>query len=476
MGTGAAVTDDADVPGGAGTDRAAWEAVVAPSPASTTSAAPPSNVIQQASGGIVSETPTSPPTQAPPRPPLRRRSEDRVLGGVAGGLADHLGIDVALVRIILVVLALFNGIGILAYIIAWIAIPARPAGSPAPAPARATGGASGRQPLFWVGVGLLVLGALALVSGPLAGLGVLPPGTARELVIPLVLIGFGLALWRAGEPDTASTTAAPPSASYDPATRMENSMSPSATIPPAPGQPGGAAGPPPAQPGDTGGGDWSPPPAPQRPRSWVTRATLGAAFLAVGLLWTLQLAGLVDLGVGTILAVALLIVGIGLLIGAVVGRARWLILVGALLLPPVLAAQVAPPAFGTVVNWTTEGRGAGEMRVTPSDLDELQDSYQLGIGSVRLDLSELALEGETVTIDVEVGVGEIRVTVPDDVEVAATGSSGIGEVRLLDERSGGIGASEVSATQEPDDPDGRIELDLTTGIGEVRVASVPADR
>ncbi len=454
----------------------------------------------------MSETPTSPPTQAPPRPPLRRRSQDRVLGGVAGGLADHLGIDVALVRIILVVLALFNGIGILAYIIAWIAIPARPAGTPAPAPARAAG-VGGRQPLFWVGVGLLVLGALALVSGPLAGLGVLPPGTARELVIPLVLIGFGLALWRAGEPETAAGQPAPPPAttspaatptasyapaygptndpshdpSYDPTARTETPMTSSTTPPPAPGhpgetRPGGSGGPPPVQPGGSDAGDWSPPPAPQRPRSWVTRATLGAAFVAVGLLWTLQLAGLVDLGVGTILAVALLIVGIGLLVGAVVGRARWLILAGALLLPPVLAAQVAPPAFGTVVNWTTEGRGAGEMRVTPSDLDEVQESYQLGIGSVRLDLSELALEGETVAIDVELGVGEIRITVPDDVEVAVTGSAGIGEVRLLDERSGGIGASEVSATQEPDDPEGRIELDLATGIGEIRVTSVAADR
>lgn len=249
--------------------------------------------------------------------------------------------------------------------------------------------------------------------------------------------------------------------------------------PPTPpgGQPGGPAGPPPTQPTGTGGSGWTPPPVPERPRSWVTRATLGAALVAVGLLWTLRLAGVIELAAGPILAVALLIIGIGLLVGAVVGRARWLILVGALLLPPVLAAQVTPPAFGSLLELRSDGRPAGELDVAPATLDELDSDYELGAGSIQLDLSELVLDGETVAIDVEVGVGEIDVIVPDDVEVDVSGRVGIGEVRLLDERQvGGIGVSGTSTTLEPDDPEGRIELDLAAGIGEITASSVPADR
>jgi phage shock protein PspC (stress-responsive transcriptional regulator) len=49
-----------------------------------------------------------------------------MIGGVAGGLAEYFDIDPTLVRILWVILALANGIGVLAYLIAWIVIPANP--------------------------------------------------------------------------------------------------------------------------------------------------------------------------------------------------------------------------------------------------------------------------------------------------------------------------------------------------------------
>jgi phage shock protein C len=59
-----------------------------------------------------------------------RSRRDRVLGGVAGGLAAYLAIDVVWVRIIWVILALAGGPGVLAYIICWIVIPEEPGGKP----------------------------------------------------------------------------------------------------------------------------------------------------------------------------------------------------------------------------------------------------------------------------------------------------------------------------------------------------------
>ena len=50
-----------------------------------------------------------------------------MLGGVCIGLAQHMGWDVALVRVLLVVLVFFGcGTPILAYFIAWIVIPNEP--------------------------------------------------------------------------------------------------------------------------------------------------------------------------------------------------------------------------------------------------------------------------------------------------------------------------------------------------------------
>lgn len=55
---------------------------------------------------------------------LYRSRVNKVIGGVAGGLADYFDIDVVLVRVVFVLLALFGGSGGLIYIIMWIIVPA----------------------------------------------------------------------------------------------------------------------------------------------------------------------------------------------------------------------------------------------------------------------------------------------------------------------------------------------------------------
>jgi phage shock protein C len=60
------------------------------------------------------------------RPPFRmhRSRTDKMLGGVAGGLAESLDIDVTLLRIAFVALTVLGGgIGIPLYVAAWIVAP-----------------------------------------------------------------------------------------------------------------------------------------------------------------------------------------------------------------------------------------------------------------------------------------------------------------------------------------------------------------
>jgi phage shock protein PspC (stress-responsive transcriptional regulator) len=55
---------------------------------------------------------------------LVRRTDDRMIGGVCAGLADHLGLDVTLVRL-LTVLVTVLGLGsvVIAYLVALVIIP-----------------------------------------------------------------------------------------------------------------------------------------------------------------------------------------------------------------------------------------------------------------------------------------------------------------------------------------------------------------
>lgn len=55
---------------------------------------------------------------------LRRSNSDRMLGGVAGGLARSLNADVTLVRVVIAALAVLTGAGAPLYLAAWLLIPA----------------------------------------------------------------------------------------------------------------------------------------------------------------------------------------------------------------------------------------------------------------------------------------------------------------------------------------------------------------
>ncbi|MEZ0241124.1 MAG: PspC domain-containing protein, partial [Chloroflexota bacterium] len=57
---------------------------------------------------------------------LYRSRDDRMIFGVAGGMADWLDVDPAIVRIVWALLIFAGGAGLLLYIVAAIVIPEEP--------------------------------------------------------------------------------------------------------------------------------------------------------------------------------------------------------------------------------------------------------------------------------------------------------------------------------------------------------------
>jgi phage shock protein C len=60
------------------------------------------------------------------RSKLMRSRTNRKIAGVCAGFAEYFDLDVTLVRVVWLIVALFGGGGILAYIIAWIVMPEEP--------------------------------------------------------------------------------------------------------------------------------------------------------------------------------------------------------------------------------------------------------------------------------------------------------------------------------------------------------------
>ena len=113
---------------------------------------------------------------------LRRSLDDRVLGGVCGGIGRYFGIDPVLVRVAFTVLAVGLGSGILIYLLACLVIPEEGPGEQV-GPAPPEGGLPGH-----VLVGLVLIGVGAVL---LAGL-VLPDVFDPRFVIPSMLILAGV--------------------------------------------------------------------------------------------------------------------------------------------------------------------------------------------------------------------------------------------------------------------------------------------
>jgi phage shock protein PspC (stress-responsive transcriptional regulator) len=63
-------------------------------------------------------------TGRPETSQLHRSADDKMLAGVAGGIARYLNADVTLVRVIIAALALVTGAGAALYLAAWLLIPA----------------------------------------------------------------------------------------------------------------------------------------------------------------------------------------------------------------------------------------------------------------------------------------------------------------------------------------------------------------
>ena len=57
---------------------------------------------------------------------LYRPREGKKIGGVCAGFARYLDVDVSLMRITWLIVAVMTGVGFLAYLVAWIAMPKEP--------------------------------------------------------------------------------------------------------------------------------------------------------------------------------------------------------------------------------------------------------------------------------------------------------------------------------------------------------------
>jgi hypothetical protein len=166
------------------------------------------------------------------------------------------------------------------------------------------------------------------------------------------------------------------------------------------------------------------------------------------------------------LAIVLAVLGLGLLVGSVAGRARWLALLVALLLPVTFAAA-AVEDLGIEV---TDGVGSRSVALTTAD--ELTEPYRMGAGELEIDLTGVdEPRGERLTASV--GAGELVVLVPEGAGLLGNLRAEVGEIVVFGASSAGFSLDrDVELPAEPGMP--TYLMDVRVGAGSIQVRTVPA--
>jgi phage shock protein PspC (stress-responsive transcriptional regulator) len=371
-----------------------------------------------------------------------------MLAGVSGGLAAHLGINPWWIRWAFIILAIGGGSGVLLYIAAWLLIPDAHEDDTAVSRWISTVDLSDAGSVF--GIILIGLGAVVLSSQVL--------NISGAFVAAAILFGVGVMLYRGDlrSPPKAPPPLPPPSPPPDggagdgePSPTADGSpLEPLEDAAPEQGTPAAPvaaasiqaaslqASPPPPPP---------PPPKQKSPRTPRERSMLGRFTMAIGLiiLSTMALFDVSGLSIGSVdfgdvfdpahyAAVALSVVAVGLLVGAFVGRARWLIFVGVFILPILFVTSL----WSTVFTWT-----AGEYSYAPTDVSEIDSPYELGAGQLTVDLTGLSAAelAEIGHVKATLGVGEMRILVPAGVGVLLDATVGLGDIDVPGPNQEGIG-------------------------------------
>jgi phage shock protein PspC (stress-responsive transcriptional regulator) len=376
----------------------------------------------------MSETTTSEmPTGGAASGPRRLvRTPDGKIAGVAAGIGHYLGVDPTIVRIAFILMAFVGGIGILLYLACWLVMPKGEIST-----LRDTSRVDS-----WT---LVALAALVLGVGLLFGWHGFDDGF--QVVAGLAFIGGGIWLLVRDRPPDGPLVPAPPR-------------------PPAPAPEG-------AVPDDSGnestiethGAEGAAPAAPSSRRGPMTAGVLSLLSIGVALVIAGSLSGWFDASASVVLAAALVVVGAGLVLASVVGRARWLFVVGIVLTCALLTAAAVEPLVED---------GIGEEVVAPATLVELQSRYEHGIGDFTVDLRNVALDGKTRRVEVELGMGSLTVLVPRAQSLVVDAHVDAGKLLLPDGRTAD-GWDESLRYAGSAAGKGALVIDLEMGFGDAKV-------
>ncbi|MHA7153912.1 PspC domain-containing protein [Arthrobacter sp. TMN-50] len=342
------------------------------------------------------------------------RGQDRWIGGVATGIAARTGLDPVLIRGGFVLLAIFGGIGILLYGLAWALLPEPDSRIHLESATRGswTSGMTGALILTIAGIGRPNFPFFSDGGG----------GAFFWTIfwIGAVILAVYLVATRSNRKARATNTVG---RTHTVAAEKLGSARPPGSLPPPPLY--SQLSPPTAP-------RYSPPvprkPPTPKPTGAELALYLGGALIAVGSVLMLDYTGIFDLGSSVIpvaIAAGLILLGLGIVTLGIRGRASGFL--GFMAAVGIAAAVVTGSTFGdgTII--------VGSSAVwTPATEDPASEGYTVVASQGTIDLSNLTNLDDDVVVPVNSLAGNVGILIPDDVPVQVRSSVALGALSTVD--------------------------------------------
>ncbi|MQY16351.1 hypothetical protein SRB5_65490 [Streptomyces sp. RB5] len=408
--------------------------------------------------------------EAPARDRLTRSRATKMIGGVCDGLGRYYGIDPIVFRVVFGVLAATGGLGLVAYGMAWLLIPAE-----------GEDDTEGRRLLSGRVEGSSLTALLVMVVGCGLFLSMLSNFDAHVFTALTALSLAGACYWSRHRRDVASGAVL-----GDEATAQTVADAPPEAVPPPVRMPPSWWRDPLTKDGPSGY-LWGPPDEPYtkaeraavRSKRVRTRSAVGApvfltAALAGGVVsastWSAQPLN-TSLSLG--LAVALGVFGLGFVWSAWSGRTGGGTVFWSLTTAALLALALSLPDNVTSTWEHRTWRPASAAQVRPD--------YELGTGDAILDLSGVRLkEDERLPVRAGVGAGRLRVILPAAAEARVSADVGLGDLNMPGADDNGPYKDfdvhvdrDSRVTLDPaggGKPKGTLVLELGVGVGQLEVS------
>jgi hypothetical protein len=185
-------------------------------------------------------------------------------------------------------------------------------------------------------------------------------------------------------------------------------------------------------------------------------------FVVLGLVAALDLANVVNVSPAGYLVAALTVVGLGLLVGAWYGRARWLIVLG-VVLSVALGITTLAGNFNQM-----ERKGATVWH--PSSYAEVANRYENNFSDADLNLSNVDFVDHSKDLVVTVNAGNLEIILPPNVDVRAHVEVNAGDATVFGEQWGGFGPAHEVIDNGADGPGGgELRLTVRVNAGNVEV-------